>query len=174
MKLKLLSSETFTIETQDSIEVVRQRLVVQVEDSRTIRSLDRDCAVFGGQVTEHGFKIFKKANFFSRDNSLVTFNGSFEQQLEKTVIYVTANSHWFANFHYGTIFALLLIALLAPPILSFYNHLLNYYKIEELISSLLYQLYNSYIFIDYLRKFQQSFNEQVASTESNLTQIFLS
>jgi hypothetical protein len=58
MSFKILPSETFTIHTQDSIEVVCQRLMAQVEDSSTIRN-SLDFAVFRGQVSNCGFNIYR-------------------------------------------------------------------------------------------------------------------
>jgi hypothetical protein len=54
--MKLLPSETFTIQTQKSIEIVRQRLIAHVEGSSTILN-PQDRAVFKGQVSEREFKI---------------------------------------------------------------------------------------------------------------------
>ena len=55
MKLKLLPSETFTVETQDSIEVVRQKLLAQVKDHNQIESSEN--YLFKNQVSDYEFSI---------------------------------------------------------------------------------------------------------------------
>jgi hypothetical protein len=122
MKSILLPSETFTIETQDSIEVVRQRLVAQVQDSSTIRS-SQDAAVFRGQVSERGFKISLtscQTSFY-----LPTIIGRLEYIQNTTVIYVRMRLSYKA-YLINILYLLGLLGILG----SLINSVLNEHKIS--------------------------------------------
>ena len=168
MKLNLLPSETFTIQTQDSIDIVRQKLLAQVENSSTLQS-SQDLAIFKGQVNECGFKLFKISNFFRYDNSLVTIVGSFANESDKTTIHIVARSHVFANFYYGTIFSLTLTAFIIYAI----SLISSYRATEELINSYSRILLLFIVLMLCINTFNQHSKNEIRYIKKKMNQIFL-
>ena len=82
MKLKLLPSENFTIETQDSIDIVRQKLIAQIQESTSIQASEN--YFFKGQAFESGFKITR--NVRHSNLSIPTIMGRLDDVAEGTVI----------------------------------------------------------------------------------------
>jgi hypothetical protein len=84
MKLKLLPSENFIIKTQDSIDIVRQKLMAQVQESTSIQGVEN--YFFKGQVFESEFKITRNSNYSNL--SMPTIMGRLDDVSEGTVINV--------------------------------------------------------------------------------------
>jgi hypothetical protein len=80
MELKLSLYESFTIKTQDSVDVVRQRLLAQVKDPNQI-DCSQEC-LFKGEVSEHDFTIFSSTEYIS------IINGKLEDTSNETIINV--------------------------------------------------------------------------------------
>lgn len=72
MKLKLLPSDNFIIKTQDSIDIVRQKLMAQVQESTSIFGSKN--YFFKGQIFESEFKITRNVNYSNL--SMPTIMGS--------------------------------------------------------------------------------------------------
>ena len=93
--MRLLPSETFTIQTQDSIEIVRQKLIEHVENSQIIYSLEN--RNFRGVVSEYKFEIYPiyKSIFYAP-----IIIGKFESVQNETLIHlqITLRSHQYFVF----------------------------------------------------------------------------
>ena len=175
MNFKLLPSESFTIQTQDSINVVRQKLLVEVEDSNTIRST-QDHADFKGQVTDHGFKISRSINY--KNVFLPIICGRFEDIPSGTTIHVSVElnsliTRIYINFYLSMLIMsiLKLLADLGVTIISSSVSL----SLKSISSELLGILMISSFFIILLIKriFKNSFRNEVKFGMKKLTQIFL-
>jgi hypothetical protein len=103
MKLKLLPSESFIIQTQDSIELVRQKLMAQVRESTSIQEGSENY-FFKGQVFENGFKIDRNVNY--GNFYMPTVIGRLEDISEGTTIYVQMKVNYL--IHLLTVFSLIL------------------------------------------------------------------
>jgi hypothetical protein len=93
MKLKLLPSETFTIHTQDSIEIVRQKLMMQLL-GYSPRKRAQDLAVFRGQVTGSGFKVSLADGYYVYLHT-PTIIGKFDYVDNETLIHIKIRPTFF-------------------------------------------------------------------------------
>lgn len=84
MKLKLLPSESFIIKTQDSIDIVRQKLMAQVQASTSIQGSEN--YFFKGQVFASDFKFTRNVNYSNL--SMPTIMGRLDDVSEGTIINV--------------------------------------------------------------------------------------
>jgi WD40 repeat protein len=84
--MKLFPYETFTIQTPDSIPVVRQKLTAQIESPKMMR-LSRNHVVFEGQISESEFKISRIIHY--RNSFAPNIHGRFEAVPGGTVVRVT-------------------------------------------------------------------------------------
>jgi hypothetical protein len=84
MRLKLLPSESFIIKTHDSIDIVRQKLMAQVQESTSIKGSEN--YFFKGQVLESEFKIARNINYGNL--SMPTIMGRLDDVSEGTTINV--------------------------------------------------------------------------------------
>lgn len=83
MNLKLLPSDRFTICARDSISVVRQNLIENVENNSMVRSIER--LSFRGIVSECIFEIFPVYKFDFHAPAII---GKFESIENETLIHV--------------------------------------------------------------------------------------
>ena len=182
MKLKLLPSETFVIQTQDSIPVVRQKLLTHVEDSNTRRS-SQDRAVFQGEVTENEFKISRIIS--SKNVFLPIICGRFDDITQETVIRIKMELDPFGiRFFYllyaiGSSTALFMLVLACLKLLVDFKVVIISPLISLQLKSIPSELSASLIFGNYFitmlikRIFNNLFLTEVKLTRKKLTQIFL-
>jgi hypothetical protein len=175
--MKLLPHETFTIQTHESIPILCQKILAQVEDSSIIPN-PQNQAVFTGQVSEHGFKISRIINY--HNPLLPIIYGGFEDIPGGTVIYVEMKLnpavarflHLYYVIYFGTI--LLILALLALRILEFFKIaiiLIPFSALYDVLTPLMALILVTKILV-LPHIFRRSFWNEVKIDGSKLKQIF--
>ncbi len=175
--MKLLPHETFTIQTQDSIPVLCQTILAQVEDSSIIPN-PQNQAVFTGQISEHGFKISRIINY--HNPLLPIICGRFEDIPGGTVIYVEMKLNpalaRFLYLYYMIYFctALSILAILALRILEAFKIVIILVPFSALFDVLtpLMLLMNFVSILVLPHTFRRSFWNEVKLDRSKLKQIF--
>lgn len=77
----------FTIHTQDSIAIARDKLTCQIDAAPSPFEINSIRDIFCGEVTENTFRIIRVKG---RGQSLIIVNGLFETVQTGTVVHVTA------------------------------------------------------------------------------------
>jgi hypothetical protein len=77
----------FTIQTQDSIPVAHDKLILQIDDAPSPFEINSTRDILCGEVTENTFRIIR---IKGRGQSLIIVNGWFEAVLSGTVVHLTA------------------------------------------------------------------------------------
>ena len=93
MKLRLLPSEKFIIQTPDSIEIVSQKLMMQLLGYSPSRR-SQDLAVFRGRVTGSGFKISLADGYYVYLDT-PTIIGKFDCVVNATLIHIKMRLNFF-------------------------------------------------------------------------------
>jgi WD40 repeat protein len=90
--MKLLPDYTFSLQTQDPLSVVLDRLAAQVEPPRGFRLfVSQDHLPYEGTVSEEGFKISRIIHY--RNSMLPVIRGQFEQSLDQTAVQINMTLH---------------------------------------------------------------------------------
>ena len=177
MKLNLLPIETFTIQIQDSIPVVRQKLLAYVKNSSIVIN-HQNQSVFTGQVSEHGFKISRIINY--QNPFLPIICGGFEHISGETVIYVEMKLNpavsRFLYLYYGIYFGtvLLIFTRLALRILEIFKVTTTLVSVPT-VFNLLTPLIMLMVLVKILilpQIFRRSFWNEVKIDRSKLRQVF--
>lgn len=177
--MKLLPSEDFTIQTQDSIEIVYQKILVQVKDSRIILS-SQEQAYFKGQVTERGFKISRivnEANIF-----FPIICGRFEDVPDGAVIHISMELNSLITRIFHTIYLSFYLSLAMISILKLlvdFDIVVISSSVSLSLKSIPSELTASLVLGSFLlvllitRNIKNSFWNEVKLTRKKLTQICL-
>lgn len=109
--MQLLPYDTFTIQTEDSLSDVIERLEAQIEAPKAFRSyFSRNHAPYEGKIDGDGFEIHRIIHH--RNSFLPNIRGRFESLPNGTIIRVTMRLHpfvtafllfWFLAWYGGTI-----------------------------------------------------------------------
>jgi hypothetical protein len=173
--MNLMPHETFTIQTQESIPVLCQKILAQIEDFSIIpNSLNQ--AVFTGQVSENKFKISRIIKY--HNPLLPMICGRFEDIPGGTVIHVEMKLnpavarflYLFYGIHFGT--ALLILAILPLRILEFFKIISMPFSVSPGALAPLIFLTNLVTILMLPRIFRKSFWNEVKLDRSRLKQIF--
>jgi hypothetical protein len=175
--MKLLPNETFTIQTQESIPVLCQKILAQVEDS-SIMPNPQNQAVFTGQVSEHGFKISRIINY--HNPLLPIICGRFEDIPGGTLIYVEMKLnpagarflYLYYVIYFGT--TLLILEILALRILEAFKIVIILVQFSawfNVLTPLMFLILFSKIYV-LPHIFRRSFWNEVKLDRSKLKQIF--
>ena len=77
----------FTIQTQDSIPIARDKLTLQINDAPSPFEIGSNRDILCGEVSENTFRIIR---IKGKGQSLIIVNGWFEAVLSGTVVHLTA------------------------------------------------------------------------------------
>ena len=88
--MRLLPNEKFTIQTQEPLSKVIEKLEAHIEDPKIFRwPFSRNHAPYAGTISDSGFKIYRIIHY--RNSFLPIIRGKFESSKEGTKIHVTMN-----------------------------------------------------------------------------------
>lgn len=179
MKLKLLPSEAFTIHTEDSIEIVCQKLMAQIKNSNIVQK-SQERAIFKGKVSEGGFEISRIINY--KNLFLPIIYGKFKATPNGTIIHtnIELNSlviRFFWNTYFSFYFLLLttsILKLLVDLEIVVISSLVSL-SLKSIPSELLASLiFGSYFILMLIKRIlKDSFQKEVRIVRKQLTKIFL-